>query len=68
MLEAFRTFKEAAYDENNNRLPLSEFQKKYRILDPGTNVKYNNHSDFAQTLKEGGYERILDVIDKYIPT
>jgi hypothetical protein len=63
--KAFRSFRDAAY-ENGKRISLDEFRKKYKILDPGTNLKFMNHDNFTKVLKETGYSTMLDAIDKYI--
>ncbi len=63
--EAFKSFRDAAYD-NGKRLPYDEFKKKYRIIDPGINIKFLKHDNFIEILKPDGYEAMLDVIEKHI--
>ncbi len=62
---AFQNFKQAAY-ENGNRISLDLFREKYKLLDPGVNVKFNNHDNFIFTLKEPGYQAMLDTIENYL--
>ncbi|MFZ4405562.1 MAG: hypothetical protein ACOYOK_15815, partial [Pseudobdellovibrionaceae bacterium] len=65
MEEAFKSFRDAAY-ENGQRLPYEKFKEKYKILDPGTNIKYNGHDNFINVLKPHGYEAILNTIENYL--
>ena len=64
MEEAFRSFRGAAY-ENGQRVPYERFREKYKILDPGTNIKFQGHDNFISILKPVGYEKMLDTIDGY---
>lgn len=64
METAFKNFKDAAY-ENGQRLSYSQFQEKYKILDPGINIKFNGHDNFVSILKPEGYTAMLDTIDSY---
>jgi len=65
MEEAFKNFRNAAY-ENGQRLPYEKFREKYKILDPGTNIKFSNHDNFINVLKSTGYEAMLNAIDNYL--
>jgi len=65
MEEAFKSFRDAAY-ENGQRLPYERFKEKYRILDPGTNIKFKSHDNFIEVLKPNGYEAMLNAIDSYL--
>ena len=65
LLEAFRTFHEAAYD-NGQRLSFEQFQARYKLIDPGLNIKYQAHDNYIQLLKPEGYEAMLKVIDEYL--
>lgn len=63
--QAFRTFYEAAH-ENGERISLDKFKGKYKILDPGYNIKFKGHDDYIRNLKPDGYKAMLDVIEKYM--
>jgi len=63
--QAFRSFRDAAY-VGEKQLPLDEFAKKYKIIDPGVNVKFLRHDNFIQNLKPEGYKAMLEVIDKFL--
>jgi hypothetical protein len=65
MEEAFKSFKDAAY-ENGQRLPYDKFKEKYKILDPGTNIKFQGHDNFVEVLKPNGYENMLNTIENYL--
>ena len=65
MEEAFKSFRDAAY-ENGQRLPYEKFKEKYKILDPGTNIKFNGHDNFINILKPTGYEAMLNTIENYL--
>jgi len=65
MEEAFKSFKDAAY-EKGQRLPYEKFKEKYKILDPGTNIKSNGHDNFIDVLKPTGYEAMLGIIENYL--
>ncbi len=65
MEEAFKSFRNAAY-ENGQRLPYEKFKEKYRILDPGVNIKFSSHDNFIDVLKPNGYEAILNAIENYL--
>ena len=65
MKEAFRSFYEAAND-NGHRLSLFVFREKYKIVDPGVNVKFLNHDNFIYLLKEEGYQAMLNVVENYL--
>ncbi len=65
MENAFNSFRNAAY-ENGQRLPYERFKEKYRLLDPGTNIKFQSHDNFIDVLKPEGYEKMLNTIDSYL--
>ncbi len=65
MLEAFKTFREAAY-ENGERVSLDTFRKRYKILDPGFNIKFKGHDNYIGILKPEGYEAMLNTIELYL--
>ncbi|MDP2668752.1 MAG: hypothetical protein Q8P07_02865 [bacterium] len=65
MEEAFKSFRDVAY-ENGQRLSYEKFKEKYKILDPGTNIKYNSHDNFIDVLKPTGYEAMLNTIENYL--
>ncbi len=65
MQAAFQAFWDAAHDDGRV-LPLEEFQKRYRIIDAGLNVKKQRHDNFALILKEEGYNNMLAVIGKFL--
>ena len=64
MEEAFKNFRDNAY-ENGKRLPYEQFKEKYKILDPGINIKFNSHDNFIDILKPDGYEAMLNTIENY---
>ena len=66
MLKAFESFSRAAHGENGEVLSLDDFRKKYKILDPGVNMKFNSHDNFISVLKETGYQAMLKTIEAYI--
>ena len=65
MEEAFKSFRDAAY-ENGQRIPYEKFKEKYRILDPGANIKFGGHDNFISVLKPSGYEAMLNTIQAYL--
>ncbi|MSU45523.1 MAG: hypothetical protein EXS47_02770 [Candidatus Zambryskibacteria bacterium] len=65
MEEAFMSFRDAAY-ENGQRLSYEKFKEKYKILDPGTNIKFQGHDNFVEVLKPNGYEAMLNAIENYL--
>lgn len=65
MLKAFQTFRDAAY-ENGARVSLETFKQKYKLLDAGFNIKYNNHDNYIMNLKSNGYEAMLNTIEAYL--
>ncbi len=66
MESAFRSFYDAAHDEQGNRVSIDEFRKRYRVLDAGVNIKYLGHDNFIDILKPQGYEAMLAVIEGYL--
>ncbi len=66
MLDAFTSFKKAAYDVNGTRLPFEEFKKRYQLYDAGINIKKQRHDNFIEVLNEQGYSNMLVAIEKYI--
>jgi hypothetical protein len=66
MARAFETFSKAAHDENGAIISLQEFRTKYKILDPGINLKFNNHDNFIGILKENGYQAMVKTIENYL--
>ncbi len=66
MADAFKSFLVAAFDESGNKIPLAEFRKKYKILDPGMNLKGSGHDDFVNKLKEKGYDEMIKIIKDYL--
>lgn len=67
MMEAFKSFQAAAY-EGGGKLPLDDFKKKYKLIDPGINLKFLQHDNFIQLLTNDGYNRMLGVVDGYLAT
>ncbi len=65
MREAFQSFWDMAY-ENGTQTPLEQFKKKYKILDPGMNLKNPYHGNFIESLKPEGYTRMLAVIETFL--
>ncbi len=65
VLEAFRAFRDAAY-ENDNRVPFDEFKKKYKILDAGMNLKHLDHDNYIEKMRPEGYEAMLNAIEAYL--
>jgi len=65
MVKAFESFLNAA-TEDGQTLLLEEFQKRYRIIDPGLNLQGNYHDNFIMRLKEDGYTNMIQVIRKYL--
>lgn len=63
--QAFGTFHDAAY-ENGERITFEKFQGKYKILNAGMNVKRLFHDNYIENLKPEGYQKMLDVIDKFL--
>ncbi|MFA5925646.1 MAG: hypothetical protein WC831_01820 [Parcubacteria group bacterium] len=66
LVEAFRTFLAAAIDENGTQVPLDEFKQKYKILNPGMNLKKLYHDNYTMNLKEGGYNAMIKTIENYL--
>lgn len=66
MLEAFRTFEEAAYDTEGRIVPLEEFKQKYPIINPGVNVRDLQHDNYTAYLTQEGYTAMLGVIRRYL--
>jgi hypothetical protein len=65
IINAFQTFHNAAY-ENDKRISFENFKNKYRLLDAGYNLRFGGHDNFINILKPEGYEKMLDVIDKFL--
>lgn len=65
VLEAFRTFYDAA--KTNTSIPrhFSEFKERYQILSLGSNIRTNHFEDYIlNNLSEVGYQRMFDAIEK----
>lgn len=65
MLNAFKAFRDSAYDGEKRRT-LTEFKQQYKIIDPGINVKFLKHDNFVELLTETGYSSMLRVINSYL--
>jgi len=65
-IEAFQSFYRSAHDKSGTLLPFDEFQKNYKIIDPGINVKFGRHDNFLYVLKSDGYVKMNEVIEKYL--
>ncbi|MBU0545960.1 hypothetical protein KKA13_01770, partial [Patescibacteria group bacterium] len=65
MIKAFQTFYSSAH-ENGRQVPLEAFRDKYKIIDPGINVKFLDHDNFSYVLKEEGYQKMLEIIKNYL--
>lgn len=59
--KAFQSFRNAAY-EDGIPVSLDKFKQRYKIYDPGFNIKYNNHDNYIELLKPDGYEAMLKAI------
>lgn len=67
MLEAFKTFNDAAHDENGNVVSLDDFRTRYRIFNAGTNIKFqDNAENFVFTLKPEGYQNMVQTVGSYL--
>lgn len=67
MLKAFKTFNDAAHDENGNVVSLEDFRTRYRIFNAGTNIKFqDNAENFVFTLKPEGYQNMVQAIESYL--
>lgn len=65
MSEAFNSFLKAAY-RNGKPLPLEEFQAKYPILNPGTNLQKVLHDNYTEYLTQDGYQAMVETIENYL--
>ena len=65
MREAFRSFRDAAY-ENGVRVPFERFKEKYKIFNPGMNLKNLYHDNYIENIKPEGYDRIVVVIESFL--
>lgn len=65
MQEAFQSFRDAAY-ENGVRISFDQFRQKYKILNPGMNVKNLYHDNYIENLKPEGYGRMLNVVESFL--
>ena len=65
IIEAFKSFTEAAH-EDEELIPLGQFKRKYKVVDPGWNIKKQRHDNFVHNLTEDGYARMVEVIDTYL--
>ena len=66
MVEAFRSFWDAAHDGEGNQQSLNVFKERYHIFDPATNLFRSTHDDFVSFLAEDGYKAMLAVIGDYL--
>lgn len=66
MLTAFRSFWDAAHDEQGKVLPIGEFEERYKILDAGINMKFLRHDNCVNNIKPEGYQAMLKVIGEYL--
>ncbi len=62
---AAKAFWQAARDEEGVQLSIYDFQKKYQVIDPGINVKFQAHDNFVKMLNEDGYNNMCKVIGEY---
>lgn len=65
MEKAFESFQAAAHDPDGNVVPLEEFRKRYKLIDPGINLKFDSHDNFINVLSPDGYKAMIKVIDGY---
>ncbi|HHX58912.1 MAG TPA: hypothetical protein GX706_04070 [Candidatus Moranbacteria bacterium] len=65
-LEAFRTFLEAAVDENGNKVSLGDFQKKYKLIDPGLNLRDMQHDSYFDRIGQESYDKMVEGIQDYL--
>lgn len=62
---AAKAFWQAAHDESGNVRALEEFHQQYQVIDPGINVKFQEHDNFIRMLKEQGYQNMLKALSEY---
>ncbi|MCS7200955.1 MAG: hypothetical protein NZ822_02315 [Patescibacteria group bacterium] len=58
-IEACRTFLESAIDEEGNIRSFDEFKKRYKILNPGTNLRHMNHDNYIENMRAEGYQSMV---------
>ncbi|GIW66682.1 MAG: hypothetical protein KatS3mg095_0580 [Candidatus Parcubacteria bacterium] len=61
IIEAFKSFIQAAFDGENFR-PFEEFKKRYKIFNPGTNIKHMNHDNYIENMTQEGYKAMIKAI------
>lgn len=66
ILDAFRSFWQAAHGESGNVVPYEEFANKYKVFDAGLNIKFNRHDNFVRILKPNGYIAMVNAIGQYL--
>lgn len=64
MLRAFESFRDTAY-KKGKLVPLDEFKKQYKIIDPGANVQKFGHDNYVDYLTENGYKAMAKTIEDY---
>jgi hypothetical protein len=58
---------EVKEDQKGEIVPIEEFKRKYKVIDPGVNLKFNNHDDFMGfLLKPTGYQAMIETSDAYL--
>lgn len=66
IIQACKSFLEAALDIDGNIIPFSEFKKRYRILNPGFNLRYMNHDNYIENMREEGYRKMVNVLINFL--
>jgi len=66
MIEAFKTFYQAANDGKGRPVLFEEFKKKYKILNAGMNLKHLYHDNYIENLSQTGYEKMFETIKAQI--
>lgn len=63
---AFRSFLDAAIDDRGSIVPLRKFQDRYKLMDPGLNLRDMKHDSYFDKLSQSSYEKMVDAIQKYL--
>lgn len=64
-LEAVESFLNAAKTAKTVR-SFEKFKEKYKIFDPGINIKKKRHDDFVRNLSESSYRKMVGILSDYI--
>lgn len=61
IIEAFKSFIQTAFDGENFR-SFEEFKKRYKIFNPGINIKHMNHDNYIENMTQEGYKAMIKAI------